>query len=235
MGSIEGLKYGTSQKCDYETSGVPVLRIPNISNGTVDHTDLKYANLPPKEFNDLKLVPGDILLIRSNGSVSLVGKSAVIKESEKDFAYAGYLIRLRLNRLLVSPNYLNWCLTSRQLRLQIEIPAKSTSGVHNINSQEVKKLRIPLPPIEEQTEAVRQIESLFKAIGQIEQQYQFTQTHLNHLNQSILAKAFRGELAEQDPNDEPASVLLERIRAEREVQQLAKKTRGKVTERKRTE
>jgi len=216
---IESLKYGTSKKSDYETEGVPVLRIPNIGHGYVNHTDLKYSDLSSKEVEDLKLLPGDILLIRSNGSVSLVGKSAVIRESETGFVYAGYLIRLRLNPLLIDSEYLNLCLLSRDLRLQIEVPARSTSGVHNINSQEVKNLKIPFPPIKEQKEIVRNIEFLFKAIDKIMQQYEGSAVQLDRLNQSILAKAFRGELVEQDPNDEPASVLLDCIRAERQAQE----------------
>lgn len=212
---IESLKYGTSQKCSYEPVGVPVLRIPNIGNGIIEQSDLKYADLPKKEFEELKLVPGDILIIRSNGSASLVGKSAVVKESDKDFTYAGYLIRLRLNQLLIDSNYLNLCFSSHDLRLQIEVPAKSTSGVHNINSQEVKQLRISIAPLEEQKEIVRRIKTFFKSADIIQQQYQETKAHLDQLDQSILAKAFRGELVPQDPDDEPASVLLERIRAER--------------------
>jgi type I restriction enzyme S subunit len=224
---IHSLKYGTSKKCDYEVEGTPVLRIPNIDNGIIDQSDLKYADLCEKELEGLRLAPGDILVVRSNGSVSLVGKSALIGESEKDFAYAGYLIRLRPNKFLIDSKYLNLCLASHDLRLQIEVPARSTSGVHNINSQEVKQLQIALPPIEEQQEIVRRIEIFFKTADQVKQQYQEAQAYLNKLNHSILAKAFRGELVPQDPNDEPASVLLERIRAEREKLDTKKKAKGK--------
>ena len=224
---IHSLKYGTSKKCDYEVEGTPVLRIPNIGNGIIDQSDLKYADLCEKELEGLRLAPGDILVVRSNGSVSLVGKSALIGKSEKDFAYAGYLIRLRPNKFLIDSKYLNLCLASHDLRLQIEVPARSTSGVHNINSQEVKQLQIALPPIEEQQEIVRRIETFFKTADQVKQQYQEAQAYLDKLNQSILAKAFRGELVPQDPNDEPASVLLERIRAEREKLDTKKKAKGK--------
>lgn len=217
---IDNLKYGTAQKCGYEKEGAPVLRIPNIADGVIDHSDVKYALLRETKFEQLRLNPGDILLIRSNGSVSLVGKSALIREPEKAFAYAGYLIRLRPNRSRVLPEYLNLALSSYDVRLQIEIPARSTSGVHNINSEEVRRLRISLPPLAEQNEIVRRVETLFKLAGQIEARLSKAQAQVDKLTQSFLAKAFRGELvpteaelARREGHDyEPAPVLLERIR-----------------------
>jgi type I restriction enzyme, S subunit len=208
---LESLKYGTSMKCSYEKRGAPVLRIPNVVSGRVDHADLKFAELPEKELNQLRLVPGDLLLIRSNGSVSLVGRSAVVREAEKDFAYAGYLIRLRPNRKQVDPDFLNLALNSFDVRLQIELEARSTSGVNNINSEEVRALQFVLPPVHEQQEIVRRVEALFALADQIEARYAKAKAYIDNLTQSILAKAFRGELVPQDPNDEPASVLLERI------------------------
>jgi len=217
LGSIiMSLKYGTSKKCSYEEKGIPVLRIPNVSEGIINHDDLKYADLEEKEISDLCLMPGDILLIRSNGSVSLVGKTALVKKTEKGFAYAGYLIRVRPNHDLVIPEYLDFCLSSYDLRMQIEIPARSTSGVHNINSKEVQNLKIPLAPLVEQKEIVRKILNLYNEIDRLESIFSKSLLEHNQLDQSILAKAFRGELVPQDPNDEPANLLLERIRAERE-------------------
>jgi type I restriction enzyme S subunit len=221
--TISGLKYGTSQKCGYEKVGTPVLRIPNIGEGVVDQSDLKYADLPANELEQLKLRPGDVLLIRSNGSVSLVGRAALVRESEEGLAYAGYLIRLRPDTSRILPPYLNLVLGIRDVRLQIEIPARSTSGVNNINSDEVKALKIPLPPLAEQAEIVRHVETLFKLADQIEARYQKAKAQVDELPQSILAKAFRGELvpteaelARREGRDyEPASVLLERIRSER--------------------
>ncbi len=214
---IESLKYGTAQKCDYERKGVPVLRIPNIGEQFVDHSDLKYTKLSEKEYEQLKLIPGDILLIRSNGSVSLVGKTAIVRETEQGFAYAGYLIRIRPNKNIVLPEYLNLALSTHNVRLQIEIPARSTSGVNNINSDEVKALNFNLPPLAEQQEIIRRVESLFKLADQLEARYQKAKSYVDKLTQSILAKAFRGELVAQDPNDEPASVLLERIKQEKDA------------------
>jgi|SRR5580704_8635358 type I restriction enzyme S subunit len=191
---LESLKYGTATKCDYKSRGAPVLRIPNVVSGKIDQTDLKFANLPPKELNQLRLMPGDILLIRSNGSVSLVGRSAIVGEGQKGFAYAGYLIRLRPNRTRIEPEFLNLVLATYDVRLQIELEARSTSGVNNINTEEVQALHFLLPPQAEQQEIVRRVEKLFALADRIEARFAEGQKRVDGITQAILAKAFRGEL-----------------------------------------
>jgi type I restriction enzyme S subunit len=210
---IENLKYGTSQKCSHEKVGVPVLRIPNIADGIISHSDLKYAKLPEKEFQQLRLQKGDILLIRSNGSVSLVGKCALAREADQDFAYAGYLIRLRPNSKKVLPEFLNLVLGSYGVRSQIEIPARSTSGVNNINSEEVRALEFFLPLLPEQQEIVRRVEGLFALADKLEARLATAQRQVDRLTPSILARAFAGRLVPQNPADEPAERLLERLKA----------------------
>jgi type I restriction enzyme, S subunit len=221
---IEDLSYGTSQKCDYKVkNGVPVLRIPNVSSGKLDLSDLKYACLDPKEIKKLSLKVGDLLLVRSNGSVSLLGQSVLIEELAIGFAYAGYLIRLRCIKEKLSSKFLNLTLKTSDLRSQIELPARSTTGVHNINSDEIRSLAIPLPSLEEQHEIVRRVEKLFKLADSLEAKYKKALARVEKIEQSVLAKAFRGELAPQDPNDEPAEELLKRILAEKSKLQTPRK------------
>jgi type I restriction enzyme S subunit len=229
------LKYGTARKCDFEQKGVPVLRIPNIAAGFIDTSDLKYAELDPREFESLSLRRGDVLMIRSNGSVSLLGKTAVVSDSEEAYAYAAYLMRLRLAPRHADPGYLQFALTAPDARDQIELPARSTSGVHNINSEEVRQLRIPLPPLPEQHKIVRRVEALFALGDKIEARVAAATLRVEKITQAILAKAFRGELvpteaelARAEGRDyEPASVLLEGIRAERAVAEKTPATGGK--------
>lgn len=209
---ITDIRYGTSKKCSKEIKGSPVLRIPNIINGQVSQVNLKYAEFTEAEKKRLKLEEGDILIIRSNGSVSLVGRAALVSEKETGFLFAGYLIRLRLDRKKINPEFLNLVLDSYSIRYQIELPARSTSGVNNINSQEVKALKIPLPTLQEQDRVVKEIKEAINLIKNIEEKYFKAKNFTDKISNSIYAKAFRGELVEQDPNDEPASVLLEKIK-----------------------
>ncbi|RJP29082.1 MAG: restriction endonuclease subunit S [Candidatus Omnitrophota bacterium] len=191
---LNDLKYGTAKKCFKEKKKHPVLRIPNVVQGYIDLDDLKYADLDKKEYESLKLEPGDILLIRSNGSVSLVGRTALVTDKEESMAYAGYLIRLRVNKELILPEFLQYQFQSYAMRLQIELPARSTSGVNNINSEEVKNLQISLPPIDEQEEIVKRLKSSFAFIEKNENEFNKAKGYTDKLEQSILAKAFRGEL-----------------------------------------
>ncbi len=213
--NITDICYGTSKKCDYKiNNGTPVLRIPNVSTGKLDLSDLKYTFLEEKEFSKLRLKEGDLLLVRSNGSIALLGQSVLIDSTAVDFAFAGYLIRLRCNDELL-PAFLNLMLKTNFLRQQIEIPARSTTGVHNINSNEIKSLIIPFPLLEEQQEIVRRVEKLFTLADSLEAKYKSAFERVEKLEQSVLAKAFRGELVEAAPNDEPAEELLKQILEEK--------------------
>jgi type I restriction enzyme S subunit len=168
---IDDLKYGTAEKSEKDKKGTPILRIPNIGDdGRINLNDLKFAELQKKELEKLALKEGDILLIRSNGSVSLLGKAAIVSSEQVGLAYAGYLIRIRCNLKKVLPEFLNHVLSSYDVRMQIEIPSRSSSGVNNINSDEVRALQIPVFTIDEQKEIVKIIrftdENTYTLIGQ---------------------------------------------------------------------
>ena len=212
---IDEPKYGTSKKCDYNYEGMGVLRIPNVVLGTVDASDLKGAHFEADEKRTYALRKGDILVIRSNGSRSIVGKCALISEAEEQYLYAGYLIRLRSNPAAVLPEYLATLLSSHLLRTQIEHKAKSTSGVNNINSTEIQSFVVPLCSLSEQEEVIKQLSEHLSAINSAQLEITNQLLKVATLRQSVLKKAFSGQLVAQDPNDEPASVLLERIKAEK--------------------
>ncbi len=147
---LHDIKYGTSQKCDYNISGYPVLRIPNIVKGIIDLADIKYGALTDSELKDLTLNKNDLLFIRSNGSTNIVGQSTLVQHDLKDHAYAGYIIRVRLHNEYINARYINMIMKSNLIREQIEGPIRTTTGVKNINSNELMGLLVPLPPKNEQ-------------------------------------------------------------------------------------
>jgi type I restriction enzyme S subunit len=204
------VKYGTSKKSDYGIDGIPVLRIPNINEGEINLNDLKYTIFEEKEYEQLKLKDGDVLIIRSNGSISLVGQTAIVRKKHEGYSYAGYLIRMRCNQDL-DPEFLNFSLRSGFVRSQIIDLAHSTSGVNNINAEQIKGLKICWFSIPEQQEIVHRVENLFSQADVIEQQYKSLKQKIDNLPQAILHKAFKGELVEQFPTDGDAHDLLRQI------------------------
>lgn len=202
--------YGTSAKSKHEGK-VPVLRMGNIQNGKLDWSDLVYTS-DKGEIENYKLSPNTVLFNRTN-SPELVGKTAIYR-GEQPAIFAGYLIRVNPFPEL-DPEYLNFCLNTNCAK---EFCARvKTDGVSqsNINAQKLGTFEIPFCMVAEQQEIVRRVESLFKLVDQIEIRYNKARASVDKLTQSILAKAFRGELVPQDPNGEPVSVLLERINSKK--------------------
>lgn len=202
LGSIiEKPKYGTSKKCNYthEKNSKAVYRIPNIyyQRGTIDHSNIKYATFSDDELQILDLAENDLLIIRSNGSVSLVGRSAIVKGMDCDATFAGYLMRLRLKKpSAVSAKLLHYFLESHVARIYIEQVAKSTSGVNNINSNEISNLPVPKCNNHEiQNEIIEKIETNLSVCDSIGQTIDTSLQQAEALRQSILKQAFEGRLS----------------------------------------
>lgn len=219
---IAALQYGTSSKTSDDAGGVPVLRMGNIKNGELDWTSLKYLPSKHGEFPDLLLSIGDVLFNRTNSS-ELVGKSAVFRGNPGPVSFASYLIRLRCSGIV--PDLLVRYLNSSIGRTWVGRVASQQVGQANVNGTKLKSLGIPLPPVGEQTEMNRLLTLAFARAGRLEAEAARARALLDRLESAILAKAFRGELVPQDERDEPASVLLERIRAQKAAAPKPKRVR----------
>jgi len=206
-------RYGSSAKAQPDLPGVPVLRMGNIVDGTIDFTDLKYLPLDHSEFPDLLLKSGDILFNRTN-SAELVGKSSVFKDRSGPWSFASYLIRVRLSELC-SPDYVSFFLNSFHGRKWIASVVSQQVGQANVNGSKLRRCVIPLPPEKEQFRILAEVERITSVIFEAGRSVTHDLYRCDRLRQSILKRAFEGKLVDQDPSDEPASVLLERIRTER--------------------
>ncbi len=204
-------QYGSSKK-SLDSGKVPVIRMGNIQNGKIDYSNLKYTN-DENEIANYKLQDGDVLFNRTN-SPDLVGKTAIFKGNRLAI-YAGYLIKINYKKNYLLGDYLNYYLNSSIVRDWCKKVKTDGVSQSNINAKVLSSLVIPLPPLEEQHEIVRRVEKLFALADAVEEKYQKAMQRLEKLEQSVLAKAFRGELVEPDPNDEPAEELLKRILAEK--------------------
>ena len=220
--------YGTSVKCGYESQGASVLRIPNVIARKLVLDDLKFASQPLDLHKSEYLAPGDILVVRTNGSVSLVGRAAEVTEPlPGDFYFASYLLRVRCLETSVVHRWVSALLASRQGRSWIESRAASSAGQHNLSLSTLLTIPIPLPPIVEQAEAMNALEAVLLSVSEQEQFLDKSLQQSTAQRQNILRAAFSGQLVPQDRHDEPASALLERIRAERAARDAVKKPRGR--------
>jgi len=184
----------------------------NIQNARFDWTDLVFTS-DPDEIEKYLLRENDVLFNRTN-SPELVGKTAIYR-SERPAIFAGYLIRVNQIRTVVDSQYLNLFLNSPVAKN--EGNRVKTDGVNqsNINGEKLSNYPFPYCCLAEQNEIIRQLDSKLSIVDDVEQEISDNLARAEALRQSILHKAFAGQLVPQDENDEPASALLARIRAAR--------------------
>jgi type I restriction enzyme S subunit len=205
------VEYGSAAK-SRETGKVPVLRMGNIQSGKFDWHDLVYTD-DDVEINKYLLKENDVLFNRTN-SPEWVGKTAMYK-GERPAIFAGYLIRINRIEALIDASYLTYYLNSHIARKYGNSVKSFGVNQANINGTKLKSYPLPLPFLSEQKAIVAEIESRLSVCDKVEETIEQSLKQAEALRQSFLKKAFEGKLVPQDPNDEPASELLERIRKER--------------------
>lgn len=206
---VTEFKYGTSEKSDYNNKGIPVLRIPNIGDNGIDLSDIKYLNHRNVD-SESQIHEGDILIIRSNGSRDLVGKAVLVPELGCEYAYASFLIRAKPNHSIINAHYLTIFLNSTDARGQMFRRAKSSAGINNINTKELGAISLTVPSLPEQDEIVHIINEMMDKDQQSKEAAEAVLDQIDLMKKSILARAFRGELGTNDPNEESAVELLKR-------------------------
>ena len=202
------IQYGLSNSA--ESQGTHrLLRITDIQDGRVNWKDVPFTTIDNAETYLLR--KDDIVFARTGATV---GKSFLITELPFESVYASYLIRIRLFDC-ISPSYLYQFFNSHCYWEQITDKSVGV-GQPNCNGTSLKELFIPLPPLNEQKRIVPAANSLLNYASVIESEKDSLQGMLNLTKSKILDLAIRGKLVKQNPDDEPASVLLDRIRAEKE-------------------
>ncbi|MCY7716603.1 restriction endonuclease subunit S [Bacillus altitudinis] len=207
---IEASTYGTSAKTNDDVTGTPVLRMGNIVDGYLELNNLKY--LPNNHEDVLKydLQTNDLLFNRTN-SYELVGKTSVITEDVSErFTFASYLIRVRLFYKDFLASYVSHYINSHVGRKILLSMVTQQVGQANINSQKLASLPIPLPSQEEVMEITSWLNN-YRELESKQKEMILVEENTEALKQSILSKAFRGELGTNDLGEESAIELLKDV------------------------
>jgi type I restriction enzyme S subunit len=181
------------------------LRAANATWNGVDLSDVMEMNFAPEEFERYRLHNGDILLSEASGSAAEVGKPFIWKNQLPDCAFQNTLIRVQVPAEITEYLYLHF-LTDAQTGRFGQI-AKGV-GIYHLGAIRLASMAIALPPLAEQERIVEEVERRLSVIEQHKQVIAASLKRAERLRQSILKRAFAGQLVAQDPNDEPASVLL---------------------------
>ena len=184
---LESASYGTSEKAE-ATGEVPVLRMNNIKrSGEMDFAELKYMDLKEDQRERYLVRTGDVLFNRTN-SAELVGKTAIYREANS-MAYAGYLIRLRVNRKY-EPEYLAAFLNTVYSKRVLRGMCRSIIGMANINATELQALPIPVPPHPIQHEFT----GCIAAVEKLKATHRISLVEQDDLFRTLQQRAFRGDL-----------------------------------------
>ncbi len=187
----EFLQYGTSVKCDYRIDGNPVLRIPNIIDGRVDASDLKFCKLDTSVVSSLVLGTGDVLFVRTNGVRERVGRCAVYTGIPEKALFASYLIRARLKRDLLDPFFLQYYTTTPVgAGFLSGRSSPAADGKFNINTKTIDSVLVPLPKVDEQEEIVAVLRKIDASMDSHERR----RVVLQELFKGMLERLVTGEL-----------------------------------------
>ncbi|MFM2045690.1 MAG: hypothetical protein RLY86_4266 [Pseudomonadota bacterium] len=208
------------------TDGFPVLRLTAIRGGAIDLREHKIGMWNEDEARPFLVKAGDILLSRGNGTLALVGRGGVVPDDPIPVAFPDTMIRVRRSAS-VDRGYLAMLWNSPLVRTQIEKEARTTAGIYKVNQQILEGICLPLPPAAEQSRIVAEVDRHLSRADALAASIAQAKRRAQRLRRAILAAAFQGRLVPQDPHDEPASVLLERIRAQAAAAPAAAPRRGR--------
>ena len=220
------LRNGYGKKPDAE-DGVPILRISALRPLSVNLADVRFLPGPAERYEAFHLSEGDLLFTRFNGNTELVGVCGVVPRLSRTLVHPDKLIRGRTVPQLCLPRYLEIALNTGLPRESIARHVKTTAGQAGISGSDLKTAVVPLPPVEEQVQIVAAFQEMWSIAQAVRASVRAGLARASRLRQSILKRAFEGRLVAQEPGDEPAWALLERIRAARGGQPPCRTQRGR--------
>jgi type I restriction enzyme S subunit len=197
---------------DGPDTGYPVLRLTAIKSGVIDTTASKNGDWTAENAYRFRIRRGDYLVARGNGSKRLVGRGGMVRE-DADIAFPDTMIRIRFDETKVCPAYGALIWDAPLVRTQIESAARTTAGIYKVSQRDLRELRIPLPPIEEQKRVAAAIEEQFSRLDAGVAALERVRQNLKRMRAAVLQAGMTGGLVPH--SDEDVASILERISMER--------------------
>ena len=190
------------------------LRVANVKRNRLELDDVHEIELFDGEIDRFRLAEGDLLVVEGNGSQEQIGRSALWTGEIENCVHQNHLIRVRPGATL-NPRFLNAFWNSPINSRQLTAVASSTSGLYTLSTSKLNRVLIPVAGSTSQARIADQLDDIRLSIDRLRAQMRVAWPRSAAMRRSVLAAAFSGQLVQQDPSDEPASVLLERIAAYR--------------------
>lgn len=195
-------------------NAIPFLRVANVMRDRLNLGEVHNIEVFAGELERLRLRRGDLLVVEGNGSPDQIGRSALWDGSIDPCVHQNHLIRVRPGDQIL-PQYLNIFWNAPSSMTTIQAAASSTSGLHTLSTGKVRRIKVVIPPIRVQHQIVEEVERQVSALNALDHHLRIADTRGHVLRSAVLAAAFSGKLVPQDPADEPADLLLDRIATER--------------------
>lgn len=205
------VRNGVSEKPDGD-GGAKIFRISAVRPMEFVLDDLRYIDNSDGRYDEYFLQPGDLVFTRYNGSRAYVGVCAGYR-SDGTHLFPDKLIQTRLSVSSILPSYVEKAVNCGRSRAFVEQRIRTTAGQSGISGADIKSIPVPICSQAEQAKLIELLSQNMSRSNQLLVEIEVVLTRGEALRQSILKKAFSGNLVSQDLKDEPASILLERIRS----------------------
>ena len=209
---VGGVTKDTVKQSDPTVPLAPYLRVANVQRGRLDLREVAEIRVPAARAEKLRLLPGDVLL-NEGGDRDKLGRGWVWEGQIENCIHQNHVFRARIRDGVLHPKLL--ALHANSFGHWFEANGKQSVNLASISLRTIKQLPVPVPPAEEQEAIVGYIEARLAETARLRDALRTAEALAAELRRSVLADAFAGRLVPQDPGDEPASVLLQKIRTER--------------------
>ena len=212
IGDVAAVQLGRQRSPQHHTGSQmrPYLRSANVTWQGISLGDVKQMNFDDTDFATYKLEPGDLLLNEASGSPSEVGKPAIWNGEIENCCFQNTLLRLRPHEIEVQ--YLYWYCYAAARSGRFGDAGRGVN-IRHLGKQGLARFPVLISPVEQRGQIVSRLEGEFQQVAAIEQAARSALDRVTALRRAILAAAFSGQLVPQDPTDESATVLLERVEA----------------------